>query len=78
MPKPDPNANIVEGIRNALTRMSQDILDRIGLVPEGISESYHDIVMRDGYMSSLKIQKPFKGTPGPLVVLAYGGGLSLL
>ena len=30
--------------------------------------------MRDGYMSSLKVFKPSKGPPGPLIVLLFGGG----
>ena len=38
------------------------------------TESYHDIEMRDGFMSSLKVHKPADGNPGPLVVLAFGGG----
>lgn len=38
------------------------------------SEAYHEIPMRDGFMCSLKIQKPADGEPGPLVVLAFGGG----
>ena len=30
--------------------------------------------MRDGYMSSIKVQKPSNGPAGPLVVLCFGGG----
>ena len=38
------------------------------------SETYHEIPMRDGFMSSLKIQRPASGEAGPLIVLAFGGG----
>jgi acetyl esterase/lipase len=39
------------------------------------SESHRDIPMRDGFMSSLKIQRPSDGSPaGPLIVLLFGGG----
>lgn len=38
------------------------------------SETYHEIAMRDGFMSSLKIQKPANRPPGPLIVLCFGGG----
>lgn len=34
----------------------------------------HDIPMRDGFMSSIKIQKPSSAPPGPLIVLFFGGG----
>ena len=39
-----------------------------------MTELYHDIPMRDGYMSSIKIHKPSEGAPGPLIVLCFGGG----
>ncbi|KAK5175096.1 uncharacterized protein LTR77_000233 [Saxophila tyrrhenica] len=38
------------------------------------SETYHDIPMRDGFKSSLKVQRPAEGGTGPLIVLAFGGG----
>lgn len=38
------------------------------------AEVYHEIPMRDGFMSSLKVHKPIDAQPGPLVVLAFGGG----
>ena len=38
-------------------------------------EFYHEIPMRDGSMSALKIHRPSKGAnSGPLVVLCFGGG----
>lgn len=76
MPKPSPGGNIVEMIRASLKKMSASVLEQIGPAPASISESYHDISMRDGYMSSLKVQKPSASAPGPLAVLIYGGGLS--
>jgi len=40
----------------------------------GITENVHEISMRDGYMSAIKVFKPSSGPPGPLIVLAFGGG----
>jgi acetyl esterase/lipase len=38
-------------------------------------EFYHEIPMRDGFSSALKILKPAAGSPpGPLIVLCFGGG----
>ena len=37
-------------------------------------EFYHEIEMRDGFMSRLKIHKPASSEPGPLIVLCFGGG----
>ena len=38
-------------------------------------ETYHDVEMRDGFKSSLKIQKPADAAePGALIVLCFGGG----
>lgn len=54
--------------------IEQKSLDRIGPTPSGVEEFYHNIPMRDGYQSKLKIHKPAEGTPGPLVVLCFGGG----
>lgn len=42
--------------------------------PAGITENVHEISMRDGYMSAIKVFKPSSGPPGPLIVLAFGGG----
>lgn len=42
--------------------------------PEGVAELTHSIPMRDGYQSELKIYKPSSRPPGPLIVLAFGGG----
>ena len=44
-----------------------------GPEPAG-TELYHDIPMRDGFMSPLKVHKPAEGPPGPLIVYAFGGG----
>lgn len=49
-------------------------LRRIGPAPSSIQEFYHEIEMRDGFSSTLKICKPASGPPGPLVVLVFGGG----
>ena len=61
----------------AVKAMSAAILAQLGPAPDGMSESYHEIPMRDGYMSSIKVQKRSSGTPGALVVLMYGGGESV-
>jgi hypothetical protein len=74
MPKPPADANLVDLIRKGLAAMSAGVLAQIGPAPDWISESYHDIPMRDGYMSSIKIQKSSSSSPGALAVLVYGGG----
>lgn len=38
------------------------------------AEFYHEIPMRDGFMSALKVHKPIDGFPGPLIMLGFGGG----
>jgi hypothetical protein len=76
MPTPHADADVVGPIRMALKGMSAAILAQLGPAPDGISESYHDIPMRDGYVSSIKVQKPSSGPPGALAVLMYGGGQS--
>lgn len=39
------------------------------------TEFYHEIPMRDGFISKLKLHKPAAGSaPGPLIVLCFGGG----
>ena len=38
-------------------------------------EFYHSTPMRDGFSSAMKILKPAAGSsPGPLIVLCFGGG----
>lgn len=54
--------------------MSAALLTKLGPPPAGLTELYHDIPMRDGYMSNIKIHKPSEGPAGPLVVLCFGGG----
>lgn len=41
--------------------------------PPGVTEIYYDIAMRDGFTSNIKVHKPSQGSPGPLIVLAFGG-----
>ncbi|KAK3707650.1 hypothetical protein LTR37_011998 [Vermiconidia calcicola] len=73
-PLPPPDANIHITLRKALRAGAEATLARLGPAPAWLSESYHDIPMRDGYMSSIKVQKPSNGPAGPLVVLCFGGG----
>lgn len=55
--------------------MSAMILAALGPAPAWLAESRHEIPMRDGFMSELKISKPADApAPGPLVVLCFGGG----
>jgi acetyl esterase/lipase len=63
----------ISALRNMMEVMDKKYNTWTGPAFTG-SETYHDIEMRDGFMSSLKIQKPASGPPGPLIVLAFGGG----
>lgn len=53
---------------------SASIVTELGPAPSWLNESYHDIPMRDGYMSNIKTHRPSSGPAGPLIVLAFGGG----
>lgn len=54
--------------------MEKEALETLGPVPSSLEEFHHDIEMRDGYKSTLKVIKPRNAAPGPLVVLVFGGG----
>jgi hypothetical protein len=70
MPKDD---TLVIAVRETLKQLSQGVIAMLGAPPEGTEEFYHEIPMRDGFSSSLKVHKPTKGG-GPLFVFAFGGG----
>ena len=53
--------------------MEKSMNAKLGPASPG-TELNHDIPMRDGFMSSLKVYKTADGPPGPLVVLCFGGG----
>lgn len=57
-----------------MAKMETAMSDIAGPTPEGVSETTHDIPMRDDHPSSIRIYRPSSGPPGPLVVLAFGGG----
>lgn len=44
-----------------------------GAIPAA-DESYHQLPMRDGFTSTIKIHKPVDAAPGPLIALFFGGG----
>lgn len=51
------------------------MLRAIGPPPEGQDEFYHNVKMRDGHENKVKIFKPrATSSPGPLVILVFGGG----
>lgn len=63
----------------AHTRKAMDVMETTWNVWTGPAftgfESHKEIPMRDGFMSSLKIQRPPDGSKaGPLIVLLFGGG----
>lgn len=62
--------------REVMSRLTQAALQRMGPSPPGISETHHDITLRDGFTSKLRITRPTDppNGPGPLVVLIFGGG----
>lgn len=72
-PRPQGKFN-VQSYRAYLRKTTEISLARLGPAPLGILESYHDIEMRDGFASSLKVLKPASGPPGPLMVVLFGGG----
>ncbi|EMF15607.1 alpha/beta-hydrolase [Sphaerulina musiva SO2202] len=72
-PQPPPRKDLLVA-RAELRALNDANLRRIGPPPSGIEEFYHDIEMRDGFNSTLKICKPTNTAPGPLVVLLFGGG----
>ncbi|KAF7194060.1 AB hydrolase superfamily protein B1A11.02 [Pseudocercospora fuligena] len=72
-PQPPPQ-NDPYAARKALRAHTDAILKQLGPTPKGLVEFDHEIPMRDGYQSSLKIVKPSGGPAGSLVVLLFGGG----
>ena len=72
-PRPKMSLTDPATMRKGMEMMEQAINKKLPPVPAE-SEFYHEIAMRDGYMSTLKIHKPASSTPGPLIVLAFGGG----
>lgn len=57
-----------------LAKMEEDMSSIAGPTPQGVSEVALDIPLRDGYKSPTRIYKRSSGSPGPLIVLAFGGG----
>ncbi|KAI5357939.1 Putative alpha/beta hydrolase-3 [Septoria linicola] len=72
-PQPPPRNDPLVS-RAGLRAFIEANLRRLGPAPASVEEFYHDIEMRDGVLSTLKICKPAKGPPGPLFVLLFGGG----
>lgn len=61
-------------MRKGMEMMEKLINGSLSPLPEA-EEFHHSIPMRDGYSSAMKIVKPPAGsTPGPLIVLCFGGG----
>jgi len=52
-------------------------LEAMGPPPAGVTETRHNITLRDGASSELKIHRPSSGTNHPLIVLAFGGGFMM-
>ncbi|KAF2159622.1 hypothetical protein M409DRAFT_29941 [Zasmidium cellare ATCC 36951] len=63
-------------MRKVIEAMEKAALEKLGPIHGDFEEFIHDIEMRDGYVNSLKVIKPRHPTPGPLVVLAFGGGFA--
>lgn len=57
-----------------MDKMETAMTNLAGTTLDGVSETTHDIPMRDGYQSQLRIYKPTSSPPGPLIVLAFSGG----
>jgi acetyl esterase/lipase len=74
MPSTPVDNSDVFAARERLAAGVKMMNDKLGPAPPTISESYHDVPMRDGFLSTTKIQKPASGPAGPLVVLYFGGG----
>ncbi len=71
---PQSNFEDYAPIRENMRAMTAQVIQHIGKPPSGTTETYHDIAMRDGYMSSIKIHRPAEDIEGPLIVLIFGGG----
>lgn len=72
LPPVDPTDHLA--IRNGLQIFESRALSRLGLKPSGITEIYHPITMRDGWVNTAKITKPASAIPGPLFILSHAGG----
>ena len=73
-PRPPLDMSEYKAVRQMMVLMDKALKSTLGLAPSGLEELYHDIGMRDGFQSSLKVHKPANGATGPLVVLCFGGG----
>ncbi|CZT19914.1 related to arylacetamide deacetylase [Ramularia collo-cygni] len=72
---PQPQRKFDVHVYRAFLRSNTEMsLARLGPAPPDMLEFYHNIEMRDGTSSTLKVFKPRCGPPGPLVVLCFGGG----
>lgn len=57
-----------------MAKLEAAMSDNAGPTPKDLTETEHNIPMRDGHQSSVRIYKSSSGSPGPLVALAFGGG----
>ena len=73
-PLPPAAASDHNGIRNGLRMLEAHALSGIDTSPSDVSETYHPIPMRDGYVNTVKIVKPMQAVAGPLFVLGHAGG----
>lgn len=72
-PRPPIDFADYEKMRLGMKMMDEAFNKGLPPPPPG-TEFYHEIAMRDGFMSSLKVHKPADSPPGPLIVLCFGGG----
>lgn len=73
-PRPAPDLTDYKSLRDGMILMDNAMVADLPQVPPE-TEFYHDIPMRDGFMSTLKIHKPASSKPpGPLIVVCFGGG----
>jgi len=73
-PRPQLDFSDVHAMRRGMDAMDKAHTAGLGPLPSSIAEFYHEIPMRDGFSSSLKVQRSTSGPPGPLLVLCFGGG----
>jgi acetyl esterase/lipase len=71
-PPTDPNNS--DNMKKAVAFMENNLISSLPPKPDTVTETTHNIRLRDDYESSLLIFRPSTAQPGPLVILLHAGG----